>query len=135
MKIEAHTYRFLVVGGTGFIFNSVILLFCTRILSINKIVAECLGMLFSLQLTFILHDRWTYTGKKRVNKNYLWSLKRRYFVYLASNSFGSILTVSLFALLTLFLQSLLALILASAISMVWNYLMNKTIIWKRHLDD
>lgn len=86
-------------------------------------------MIISLQLTFLLHDRWTYTHA-RLGKHYQWKIQKRYTGYMISNTFGSIMTVVLFTFFAQYLSNLFALGLAAVIVMVWNFTMNKVLIWK-----
>lgn len=120
--------RFLVVGCVGFACNAIILLIVTHF-GVHKIPAEIISMIVSLQLTFILHDKWTYVYDHET-KNYTRSFKKRYLLYLASNSFGSIMTVVMFSFFSLLLGNLLSLAIASVVTMFWNYAMNKIVIWR-----
>lgn len=122
--------RFFVVGCAGFISNASVLVIITHF-GLHKIPAEVISMIISLQLTFALHDKWTYVSNFKA-RNYSKPLGKRYLLYLASNSFGSIMTIVLFSFLSIFLDSLLSLAIASIISMFWNYMMNKIVIWRHN---
>lgn len=128
-----HKYigRFIIVGIAGFVFNSCVLAICIDYLGIGKIISEALAMLFALQLTFLLHDRWTYIDSTAGRKAYSWKLRKRYTTYLASNSFGSILTIVLFGVFSQTLPRLTALGIAALISMAWNFMANKVIVWRK----
>jgi putative flippase GtrA len=95
----------------------------------NRLIGEAVAMLFSLQLTFALHDRWTYKGEDFA-AGYSMGVRKRYVSYLISNSFGSVLTVVLFASFA-FLPRFMALGAAAAVSMVWNFVFNKVVIWRK----
>jgi putative flippase GtrA len=128
-------YRFIIVGTSGFLFNSCLLLILNSHFRIEKIISEVIAMIFSLQLTFILHDRWTYKDGNYKSTHYHWSLKKRYTTYLFSNSFSSVLTIFLFAVFSIFLPRIIGLGIAALISMCWNFLMNKIMIWKHKIDE
>jgi putative flippase GtrA len=123
--------KFLAVGTVGFITNYSILYFCTAELKLHKIVGEILAMIVALHVTFALNDRWTYRLGPGHTKLSL-SLKMRYILYLASNSFGSIMTIVLFALFSLAFKNFVSLAAAAILAMVWNYMVNKIFIWKKH---
>jgi len=108
--------------------NYLILKFSINAWALNRVLAETLGAVVALQITFILHDNWTYRIDKTTYK-YNLIITKRYRRYLISNSFASILTVAFFALFSIFLGHFLALALAAAVGLTWNFLVNKSIIW------
>ena len=118
--------KFFVVGCVGFFCNALVLFLATS-LGLHRIPAEVISMLISLQVTFLLHDKWTYEGVDYARK-----LRRRYALYLASNSFGSVMTIVIFSLLSLVLSNFVSLAIASVSVMVWNYMMNKIVIWRNN---
>jgi putative flippase GtrA len=122
------TAKFGIIGGIGFICNYSVLKFATGVWSFNRIIAEILGALVALQVTFLLHDRWTYRIDKAVHKYHLTTVKR-YRMYLFSNSFGALLTVVLFSIFSIFAGHLLALAMAALIGLLWNFLANKGFVW------
>jgi putative flippase GtrA len=123
--------KFILVGTIGFICNYLALKIFTHF-HINSIVSEIIAAAIALQITFLLHDNWTYRINKE--KNHLHNLRTRYLSYLTSNSVGSIMTVLLFSVFSLVINHFEALLCAASLSMVWNFLMNKTMIWRQKLD-
>ncbi len=122
------TIKFGIIGGVGFVSNYLVLKGGVAIWGLDRITAELLAALVALQVTFILHDRWTYRIDMNTHKYHL-NFMKRYRVYLVSNSFASLLTVAFFGLFSIFLSHLPALALAAVVGLVWNYLFNKKIIW------
>ena len=125
---KKQTGKFVVIGSIGFVCNYLVLKLGTSTLGLDRVLAEVLAVAIALQVTFVLHDRWTYSIDKSVHKYHL-SQWGRYRAYLFSNSFGSLLTIGLFSLFSFFLNHFLSLAFASGISLVWNFLMNKAVIW------
>jgi putative flippase GtrA len=135
---ETHqlTIRFGIIGGVGFVTNYLTLKGLFVIFGLNRVIAELVAALVALQVTFILHDRWTYRIDQSTHK-YNLPFSKRYKTYLVSNSFASLLVVVFFALFSMFLGHLAALALAAVVGLTWNYLMNKNVIWhhKPHNDN
>ncbi len=120
--------RFVIVGSIGFICNFAVLKTLTY-LEVNSVIAEVIAVLIALQITFLLHDNWTY--KLHISKiKHKYKLSTRYFGYLTSNSIGALITVVLFSIFSIFLEHFYALVLASMFSMVWNFIMNKLLVWR-----
>ena len=128
------TMKFGIIGGIGFVCNYAILKVGISAGHLNKIIAEILAAFVALQVTFILHDKWTYRIDKTIHKYHL-NIQRRYRAYLMSNSFGSLMTVAFFALFSIFLGHLLALGLAAIVGLIWNFVVNKAVIWHHKPQD
>jgi len=122
------TSKFVIIGGLGFICNYTVLKLTIRGWHLNRVLAEVVAALVALQITFILHDRWTYRIDKSIHEYHL-SPGKRYRSYLLSNSFGSLMTVIAFAIFSIFIGHFLALALAAVVGLVWNFVINKSIIW------
>ena len=119
--------RFLTVGVVGFVTNYIILTIAIYF-GMHQVNGEIVAAVFALQVTFMLHDRWTYYNKASPLKL---ALHRRYILYITSNSFGSLMTVVIFSLTTRFIDfHLISLGLAAVAAMIWNYMINKFIIWR-----
>jgi putative flippase GtrA len=131
LKKHIYTIRFIIVGGVAFVFNYAVLLILHRTTSLGKVGSEAISMVLSVHVTFFLHDRWTYAGVITHRHTYFWGIGKRYVSYVASNSFSAVLTVVMFALFSRVLSNLAALAIAAAISMIWNYILNKFVIWRK----
>ena len=125
-KQHVVTEKFLTIGGVGFICNYATLWVANSYLGLNKVLAELCAAVVALQVTFLLHDRWTY----RSAHGYNLGLGARYRLYIVSNTFASLLTVVFFALFSIFLVHLPALALAALVGLAWNFLLNKGVIWR-----
>ena|ERR1017187_1248524 len=123
------TAKFITIGGIGFLCNYLVLRFSISEWGVNRVVAEILAALVALQVTFILHDNWTYKIDKTIRRYHL-IFAQRYRAYLMSNSFASLSTVIFFAIFSIFLDHLLSLALAALIGLAWNFFVNKNIIWR-----
>jgi putative flippase GtrA len=122
--------KFGLVGFLGFICNYIILKYLQDQFGTNTVVAEIIAAIIALQVTFFANDKWTYE-QVRVDSKLSLSIVRRYSLYILSNSLGSIYTVLFFALFSNFLPRLPALGLAAIIAMLWNFFVNKLVIWKK----
>jgi len=120
--------RFIIVGGTGFIINYIILVLLSQFAGVQHVIAETIAAFIALQVTFILHDRWTYQIHTPPGTAKL-SFSKRYASYFFSNAFGSLMTVVAFSFLYSYLPRFISLLLAALIGVAWNYFMNKYIIW------
>lgn len=127
-KQHAITIKFSIIGGIGFITNYLVLKGCIAAFGVNRVVAELLAALVALQVTFVLHDRWTYRIDRSTHKYHM-SIWQRYRTYLISNSFASLLTVVFFGFFSRFLSHLPALGLSAVAGLTWNYLINNKVIW------
>jgi len=127
-KERVITTKFLIIGTLGFLCNYLFLSLLTSI-GLGRIFAEILAAVVALHLTFVMHDRWTYKNKQTKYKKNLFSRYKRYFL---SNSIGSLITVLMFSIFSFFLNHLVSLAIASLIGLVWNYTMNRVLVWRYH---
>lgn len=123
-------WRFLIVGSVGFATNYALLVLLGLAFDLHHAVAEAFAALLALQVTFLLHDHWTYLlhvppGTERLKK------PTRYMAYLLSNSFGVFITVAAFSLLYPTLPRFPSLLIAALFALVWNYSVNTYVIWRR----
>jgi len=128
------TAKFIVIGSVGFLCNYGVLKLGTAVLDLNRIVAEILAVAVALQVTFILHDKWTYRIDRTIHKYHL-DFAQRYRMHMMSNSFSSLLIVVTFAIASVFMGHLPALVIASMVGLTWNFLVNKNIIWHHKTHD
>lgn len=114
--------RFLIVGTIGFSINYLILAVISE-LGHNHVVAEIIAMITALQITFLLHDRWTYKLHTKLGAEAM-SIRLRYISYIASNIVGAGITIVVFSLLYGHIYRLPALLAGAILGLVWNYLVN-----------
>ncbi len=119
--------RFGLVGAIGFFINFAVLSFLNGHYHVGHVLGEVFAMLVALQITFVLHDNWTYVGR---DNGYSLRQIRRYLTYLLSNTAGSVITVFCYAMLSNKLTTFFALAIAAAIGMIWNFCINRFVIWK-----
>lgn len=121
------TAKFGIIGGVGFVCNYIILSACTSF-GLNKVVSELIAAAVALQVTFLLHDKWTYRIDQNVH-TYNLSLGKRYRAYVFSNSFATVLTAACFSIFSNFLNYFPALVLGAIVGLAWNFVANKKVIW------
>ncbi len=122
--------RFVIVGLCGFLINYLVLRLCSSYFLINKIISEIFAAIIALQVTFLFNDHWTYKLNDTEMSVFRFKIWSRYLTYIATNSFGSLMTVIMFAIFSSLFDRLSALALAAIIAMIWNYFMNKLFIWR-----
>jgi dolichol-phosphate mannosyltransferase len=119
--------RFCIVGGTGFVINSVILIVLTHFFNINILIAQLVGAEVALFSNFILHHNWTYKENK-VHKS-MKSLILQFHATTWPAIVGSALMVSAGVSL-LHMNKLEALVISSVVALAWNYSWSKYVIWR-----
>lgn len=127
METETTGARFIVVGVIGFLFNYAVLVMFTSI-GYSHIVSEVIAAILALQVTFILHDRWTY--KLHTHGLEALPLWGRYVSFISSNIVGSLITILIFGILYGYVNRLPALLLAAILGLIWNYVVNLYITWR-----
>lgn len=133
MKIKKEDRRqvlfFGIIGVIGFIANYFVLSSLQSTIVKSHLISETIAAVMALQLTFLLHNTWTYkiTQSDRAHK---YKFKTRYFAYILSNLTGSAITIISYANLATRFENLLALSIAAITGMVWNFFANRLYIWK-----
>jgi putative flippase GtrA len=118
--------KFLIVGTVAFFANYLILEFVLANFTDSKLIASIIAMVFTINLTFLLHDRWTYVKN---SAEYHLSILKRYPSYLLSNSSGSLITIAIFTVLSRTLPNIISLGVAALTAMTWNFVIN-LIVWR-----
>ncbi len=121
--------KFGLVGSLGFGINYSVLLLLDRFVLNNHVISEIFAIVLALQVTFFLHDAWTYS-RETAHKGYRLSVMRRYSSYVLSSITGSVITVVLYAIFYNYIHQFFALAAAAVIGMLWNFCMNRLFIWK-----
>ena len=118
--------RFAIVGSLGFVVNSLCLTLLFGRLHIPVLLAQLTSAEIALCCNFVLHDCWTYQGRKARR------LLKRFVIFQGSTWIGLLITttVVVVSVSVLDIYYLLGLIFGSALAMVWNYLWTKHIVFK-----
>lgn len=125
--IKIDFIRFCIVGGTGFIINFIFLATLPKFFGAPIPVAQFIGAEIALFSNFIMHNNWTYKDKK-VKKS-MTKLLVQFHATTWPAILGSTLMVS--AGVEFFrLSKLEALIISSVISLLWNFVWTKFVIWR-----
>lgn len=117
--------KFGIVGVIGFISNYATLYLFRTITGVK--FAEFLAVIVALQVTFILHNIWTYDHDTQTK-----GLREKYSQYIATNLAGSGITFLAFVLIEMYLldSHLLSLAFAALVGMVWNFTFNTFVVWR-----
>lgn len=118
--------RFCIVGGTGFVINTALLLVLTGA-HLPIFVAQLIGAEVALFSNFMLHHHWTYRSK-RVHKS-MGQLLVQFHATSWPAIIGSTLMVSA-GVKFLHLDKMVALVISSVIALLWNFVWSKFVIWR-----
>lgn len=119
--------RFSIVGGTGFVINSIILIALTHYFNTGVFIAQLIGAEVALFSNFILHHNWTYKHNK-VHKS-LKSLIIQFHATTWPAILGS--TIMVWAGVSLLhMNKIEALIISSVVAFIWNYMWSKYVVWR-----
>jgi dolichol-phosphate mannosyltransferase len=133
MRLErsAQFFRFCVVGGIGFIINTIGLRFFAEVAHWHPAIASAVGAEFAIVSNFILNNFWTFQEKKitvplrmlfkfiQFNLTSLGAVVIQYVVVrIGVEIFGRPLYMVYF-------------VIAVLIGLVWNYFMYSKVIWKK----
>lgn len=123
--------RFCIVGSFGFLVNLVFLTLFYRVFGITVFLAQLMGAEAALLSNLIWHHKWTYNHHKF--KKSLSEIIIQFHLSSWTAIVGSAVFVSL-AVSYLNMAYGLALAIASLLSLTWNYLWCKLVVW-RHNDE
>lgn len=121
--------RFVVVGGIGFCIDGGLLTILMKF-DWDVIPARSLTFLLAVSSTWLLNRLWTFNSEKLI------SIRREYVYYFGTQVLGAIINLSIFFVLIriypVFRDTpLIPLAFGAAVSLVFNYIMSKIIIFKR----
>lgn len=128
-RLLLHTQlgRFLVVGGSAFTVNAILLSFFYALLGLPILAAQIISAEGTIVFSFVLHHHWTYRNYRKK------PLVVRFFEFNMSALGGSVIsTVSVIVCVQLLhLHYLVGLSIGAALAMSWNYFANLYFIWSR----
>lgn len=118
--------RFLVVGGSGAIVNTLVLYLLMTRCHLPKIPGAVLATEAATLNNFFLHDRWTYADCSP-DRSFLTRILR----FHASMLIGAGLSLGVFTVLvtTRSLDYVIANLFGIGVGAIWNYLANSRFIW------
>lgn len=128
--------KFLVVGGTGFVLQAVILKILVEQMSVSPTVANLIGAAVAIFSNYNLNNFWTFKSEKISGfGKYLWKLLNFY----ATSAIGVILIqTGVIYLGDYFLGRqyyFIYFIIGTAILLVWNFTMYRFVIWRKKPQD
>ncbi len=122
--------KFLVVGGIGFVINTVILEFCVHAVGLKPAVGSIIGAEFAIISNFFLNNAWTFKDQAIEQGKKLSKLMQFNF-----SAIGAIIiqAVSVFVGTHLFGEPSYRIfyILGVGIGLIYNYFMYSKVIWKK----
>jgi dolichol-phosphate mannosyltransferase len=124
--------KFLVVGGTGFLIQAIILRVLAEVLKVDPSIASLIGAMVAIFSNFNLNNYWTFKADKVHGvKEYLWKILNFY----ATSAIGVIIiqTGIIFLGDTLFGKKFyfLYFIFGTAILLIYNFTVYRMIIWRK----
>jgi dolichol-phosphate mannosyltransferase len=140
VKKQKQFIKFLVVGGTGFIINTIGLILFHKFFNIDEAIAASMGAEIAIISNFFLNNQWTFKHKKIEKGNRLLKL-----LQFNLSSLGAIVIQFVVVYLgttyitpTLLLDPfwekevyLVYYIFAVGLGLIYNYLMYSRVIWKK----
>ena len=120
--------KYCIVGTTGIVLNTLILLFSTEVLRIFYLLSSAIAYEISILTNFILNDRWTFkdfvTSKSFLNRalQYNWT-------QIISVIFGILLLYAFTEFL--FINYIISNLISIVITTLFRYYMCMAIVWKR----
>ncbi len=125
--------KFLVVGGTGFIVNAILLKVLVDIFHFDPVISNLIGASFAIFSNYNFNNFWTFKERKITNiYTYLIKLLQFY----ATSSFGVILIQTG----TIYLGDLfigkqfyfIYFLIGTFFLLIWNFSMYSLVIWRKH---
>ncbi len=123
----AEEVRFLVVGGLGFSINFVALWALHGHWHMNLVPAQLIASELAVLSNFTLHHNWTY---RDYSSGRLWHRLAKFHATAWTGALiGSVVLWLGVGLLGL--HYLIALALGAGVAMIWNYCLNKYVVWAK----
>lgn len=117
-------FRYLIIGGVGYILELSVLIFCVHVLKVWYLYSNLFSSSISLIFTYSFNCLWTFSCRKI-------SLRGIMFVLIFH-----FMNLSIFSTILYFLTSiigvnyLLSKIIITFLSLIWNFFVSKKIIYK-----
>lgn len=128
--IHGHFGKFAVVGGIGFVINTVILVGLKNI-GIHPAIGSAVGAECAIISNFFLNNAWTFQERKIVGRR-----KIKKFIQFNVTSLGALIiqsgTVYLGTLFFGIPAYFISYIMGVGLGLIWNYTMYSLVIWKKH---
>jgi putative flippase GtrA len=125
LKVEF--IRFCIVGVTGFIINFILLYILNGVFGLYIVLAQLIGAEVALFSNFIMHHNWTYKHHKVEKTKH--RLIMQFHLTTWPAILGSVAMVSV-SVKVFHLSNFVALIISSVISLFWNFVWSKYVIWR-----
>lgn len=124
--------RFGIVGASGFVVDIIILTIFYKLLHLPLLLSQVIAAESAIITNFTLHNLWTY---KNSSDNKSWF--KKLIIFHGSSWSGALLTTFILLILVNIMHKnyIFGLIMGSVVSMVWNYIWTKYIIFKNQLDN
>jgi putative flippase GtrA len=121
--------RFVVVGGIGFCVDGGLLTILMRY-GWDVILARSCSFLLAVSSTWLLNRLWTFDSGKLIG------LRREYAYYFSAQVLGAMINLSIFFILISLYPAfretpLIPLAFGAAVSLGFNYMVSKSIVFKR----
>jgi putative flippase GtrA len=125
--LQIEFIRFCIVGGTGFVINFILLYLLNGVFGLDIILAQFIGAEIALFSNFILHHNWTYKHHNVEKPKHQLIIQFHLTTWPAI--LGSVAMVSI-SVKVFHLSNFVALIISSVISLIWNFVWSKYVIWR-----
>jgi putative flippase GtrA len=118
--------RFIFVGGLGFVVNYLMLALVYDFLSAPILLAQIVAAETALLATFVGNNFWAFRGHHHI------PIKEKILKFHATAGIGLVINSSFVVVLVKYAHFYygLALVVGSLAALIWNYTMNKKVIFK-----
>ncbi len=119
--------RFVVIGFCGFLTNYIVLIVLFDLIKLPILAAQIVGAEIALLTTFTGNNYWAFRDHHHI------SVRKKLLKYHVTSGAAICITTTTVVLLVRYghLYYGLALVIAAAIGMIWNYLFNSKVIFKK----
>lgn len=118
--------RFLTIGGVGFIVNFIMLTILYHHFKMPIVIADTLSAETALIATFFGYNFWAFKGHHHISK------RNKFLKFQISAAIGVIINITIVSLLVRYagLYYGLSLVIGTLTGLIWNYNLNKRVIFK-----
>ncbi len=125
-KLFNQIFRFLIVGGTAFIIDYIILIICRELIGLSVLLSAAVGFSVSVIFNYLLSVKWVFDVNKEKSQS------RNFILFIIFSVIGLIITEIIMHVGSNVLEFnyLLVKIFATAIVMVFNFITRKMFLEK-----
>jgi Predicted membrane protein len=127
-NIFIQMFRYMLVGGTAFCVDFLLLFLCTDVLGLHYLISAGIGFICGMVVNYILSVHWVFNQRRFNNR------VSELFIFMVIGGIGLVLTSLLMWVFTdkVHLHYLLSKIITTVIVLFWNFGARKAILFSRN---